>query len=652
MVTKSAPTVIKWQSNGKVSLHQSLHTISDLVFSHKTSKSAENDSPNVRRGNISLEPKHKKRSNDALPTRDQGRETKRRKTSKRDPARKPKDGSPRARRRRDNNALSRHSRLHTQPSPVRVPDPRSPGVHLQPEPRELTQEQLAAEVKFIYSRLWIVEANCIHIVAAQSKAFKEGEAVQVDWQALMASHRTLLHEHHDFLLASQDVSAPPALKRLAVKCSMPERMWKHGIYSFLELLRCRLPQSCQHMRTFIYFAYHMMAFLFERVPSFEDTWIESLGDLARYRMAIEDDDQRERDLWAGISHYWYRMAADRSPGVGRLYHHMAVLARRDPFHQIYYYCRSFTSKKLFPTARESILAVFRPVHNRSSASPPISRPNEFYVKMHAMIFFKQHLEDFDASQRTFLKLLPDHINRLGANWRELGAWLAISNIGALFEHGSNTAVLRGLFEHLAFRDKHAESTGSESVKSVPSRGSPTPASSADFGLSEHDRISRLAFDNALKMTVSVAELVLGWADDRNVRPHVHILLSFILVLSDIQLYGNQTQREYVLEILDGMPWKDIASFVTTLANSGEFGTQYETEDFLQPEPGDAYPLPEDYLLRGLIWTHKLFPDGWWRDGEIDPAEQLFERASTVRKTGERILNLAYRLAKVGLPRND
>jgi hypothetical protein len=39
----------------------------------------------------------------------------------------------------------------------------------------------------------------------------------------------------------------------------------------------------------------MMALL-EQVPSFVQTWIECLGDLARYRMAIEEVDFRDRDL--------------------------------------------------------------------------------------------------------------------------------------------------------------------------------------------------------------------------------------------------------------------------------------------------------------------------------------------------------------------
>ncbi|KAF2495427.1 hypothetical protein BU16DRAFT_461695, partial [Lophium mytilinum] len=75
------------------------------------------------------------------------------------------------------------------------------------------------------------------------------------WQALIALHRTLLHEHHDFFLASRHLLASPALRRLASKYSMPARMWKHGIHSFLKLLRRRMPESLDYMLAFLYLAY-------------------------------------------------------------------------------------------------------------------------------------------------------------------------------------------------------------------------------------------------------------------------------------------------------------------------------------------------------------------------------------------------------------
>ena len=70
--------------------------------------------------------------------------------------------------------------------------------------------------------------------------------------------------------------------------------------------------------------------VYETVPAFEDTWIECLGDLGRYRMAIENDDIQYREVWQNVARFWYCKAADKTPHNGRLYHHLAILARSDP----------------------------------------------------------------------------------------------------------------------------------------------------------------------------------------------------------------------------------------------------------------------------------------------------------------------------------
>lgn len=142
----------------------------------------------------------------------------------------------------------------------------------QPETRPISQEQLVAEVKGIYAGLVMVETKCIEVDSAQNAQGDSAAKLNNEqWQALIALHRTLLHEHHDFFLASQHPSANPALRRLASKYAMPARMWRHGIHSFLELLRHRLPASLEHMKTFINLAYSMMALLYETVPAFEVT---------------------------------------------------------------------------------------------------------------------------------------------------------------------------------------------------------------------------------------------------------------------------------------------------------------------------------------------------------------------------------------------
>ena len=88
------------------------------------------------------------------------------------------------------------------------------------------------------------------------------------------------------------------------------------------------------MISFIYLVYQMMSLLLETVPSFEDTWIECLGSLSRYCMAVEEEELRDRETWCNVAKYWYCKAADRMPNVGRLYHHLAILARPNAFQQV------------------------------------------------------------------------------------------------------------------------------------------------------------------------------------------------------------------------------------------------------------------------------------------------------------------------------
>ena len=50
----------------------------------------------------------------------------------------------------------------------------------------------------------------------------------------------------------------------------------------------------------------MMTLLHEIVLAFEDTWIDCLGDLARYRIATENEHAHNRDSWASVSPSWQK----------------------------------------------------------------------------------------------------------------------------------------------------------------------------------------------------------------------------------------------------------------------------------------------------------------------------------------------------------
>jgi protein SMG6 len=124
---------------------------------------------------------------------------------------------------------------------------------------------------------------------------------------------------------------------------------------------------------FIYDAYTFYTSLLEEqaLSGFKTAWIEALGDLARYRMAIashvdaaetaapakaalaaridddEDDgpqpakasigadvadswDVEDRETWRTTARDWYAMGITEKPGEGRLHHHLALLCRDVP----------------------------------------------------------------------------------------------------------------------------------------------------------------------------------------------------------------------------------------------------------------------------------------------------------------------------------
>ena len=265
-----------------------------------------------------------------------------------------------------------------------------PEMLLQPEIRPISHEQLVIEVKGIYAGLVMVEAKCIDIDERQSAAAQEKDSSKRaqlkndQWQSLIALHKQLLHEHHDFFLASQHPSASPALSRLATKYSMPARMWRHGIHAFLEVLRHRLPDSLEYMLAFIYIDYTMMALLYETVSPFEDTWIECLGDLGRYRVAIEDDELKNREVWSNVARFWYTKAAEKNPNVGRLYHHLAILARPCSLDQLSLYIKSLTFVSPFESARGSIMALFSPVLQGKDSNHRSSAFETGFIRVHGI----------------------------------------------------------------------------------------------------------------------------------------------------------------------------------------------------------------------------------------------------------------------------
>jgi len=175
--------------------------------------------------------------------------------------------------------------------------------------------------------------------------------------------------HHEFLDRVFDPLIPSTYQQLAVKYNIPSRLWQAGFHLILERLRhawvSGQPAALDLLTDLVYDAYKFYTDLFEDAAliTFRTAWIEALGDLARYRMAIaanivpdckpatsgpgriDGDDEPEpsgasigaevaeaweeedKETWRTTARDWYTMGITEKPGEGRLHHHLALLCR-------------------------------------------------------------------------------------------------------------------------------------------------------------------------------------------------------------------------------------------------------------------------------------------------------------------------------------
>ncbi|KAK5711099.1 hypothetical protein LTR17_018556 [Elasticomyces elasticus] len=523
-----------------------------------------------------------------------------------------------------------------------APKTQWPDLILQPDSSPVSEVQLTTEIKGIYAGLVIVEAKCIHLDAAQaSNCSTDLEMGQ--WQALIALHRTLLYEHHDFLMATQHPSATPALKALPTKCSMPARMWKHGIHTFLEVLRHRRPASEEYMLSFIYLASQMMALLYETAPIFLDTWIECLGDLARYRMAIEEEKESHAQ-WGGVAASWYIKASDRHPQIGRLYHHLAIL-ERPSLRKFACYGKSLTCVVPFPNARDSLHTLCVPIAEEAQPALSLGLLSEAsFCKLHALIFLgadQATLEQAYYSAISFLR------QPKAFRWRDCGVPLAVANISALLGHGSHTNPFRIAFDSMIqraiqrSRPSHSGSDGPPNIGPDPMHGKSD----------ETQRLLQVSKRLTLDSLHTAAQCLPGTASSKDSLAFFGVMFCFIHFLCRAKREAqHDPEVRAPLDIAfgpDEIDWVCVAGLLNHLAhlqavNLSVFESAHRG-GWLE-QAGTAKPLPEDFSIRGLVWAYFAFPPGWFDTDEDEDWKGIIETAKTHKTRADRVLYYGFRIA--------
>lgn len=216
----------------------------------------------------------------------------------------------------------------------------------------------------------------------------------------------LAEAHFQFLQMALDGRLPPSHQSMPQKYNTPSRLWQHGFHLLLERLRHAMPlvaskednlvstdNLLDYLIDFIQYAYIYYTALLEEhsMAVFRPVWLEQLGDLARYRMAVAglvnrlaaisvepghelsqgrvahlasaipaariDDNESAQDeasiggaalndwevddaaIWKTTAIDWYGKGLNETPGTGRLHHYLALLSKGDDLRTLYHFCR-------------------------------------------------------------------------------------------------------------------------------------------------------------------------------------------------------------------------------------------------------------------------------------------------------------------------
>ncbi|KAN0064555.1 hypothetical protein ACQY0O_002183 [Thecaphora frezii] len=383
-----------------------------------------------------------------------------------------------------------------------------------------TLQMHVQEIKQLYRRICLLETKLQQ--AHRSEADKQRDASPLDrqpcqqnlnheyWLKLAADHRELAELQSAFLEMTLRSDMPESVQELPRTYNLPTRLWQTAFHMMLERLRHSLPSAQQvrgagncgselldHLTEFIYFAYSFYTTLFEteKFRAFRRAWIESLGDLARYRMAVaglaaslslddgsgvrnrerrtshkdaesmriddEDDcaeslidgasigndalgdwDFVEKETWRQTARDWYARGLAETPNVGRLHHHLGILSRGDELRALYHLCRSLTAAHPFGSAKETILSLFDQEHQARRLQGDAS-VEDLFIYLHGTLVSRVQLDHFnEVFARLREKMGSEGVIGFQRPLSE-ATWMAMATINAagLLQYGADSSVV-------------------------------------------------------------------------------------------------------------------------------------------------------------------------------------------------------------------
>ncbi|KAF9533398.1 hypothetical protein CPB83DRAFT_472504 [Crepidotus variabilis] len=326
---------------------------------------------------------------------------------------------------------------------------------------------------------------------------KETDKEKEKWKKQIHDHKELAETIHNLLEMSLSPSVPASLRNIPQKYNIIVRLWTYGFHKLLEALRrasFTSPLALEHLQDFIYYAYTFYTGLLEEptLGGFKSGWLEALGDLARYRMAVckmvgegqqgrggltkeavsnaEDSTKKkrkkgssssgdaesnavprriddspspsigpaaarmmalepEKELWRTIARDWFALGLADQPGTGKLHHHLGLLAREGEGEELRGVYHFVKSMTTLHPFSTSRESIL-PLFSTSAEKKAEMDigPRELFVQLHGMLFTHIQMDDFDPTLARLMERLTLSSSSLSSNDLEERDWIMMAVI--------------------------------------------------------------------------------------------------------------------------------------------------------------------------------------------------------------------------------
>jgi hypothetical protein len=432
------------------------------------------------------------------------------------------------------------------------------------------------------------------LAAAHAKIDLYPQYEAVSWTEYIELHRTLLHEHHDLILALQHPNASKKVRQIPSKHHTPQRMWTSGMQPLLRLLRSWLKvqnieerqMTCGHTLKFVSLAYLLLSLLYETAPAFRNFWILYLGHLSRYRVCIETQNVDARDHWCSTARSWYSKLFDLDTSPRYIYYHLATVTYPEPIVQLVHLIQSLMSPGSTVTSQQHLASTIRRATFAPSALAPSLGTSNF-LRLHLLFLeasaenraavtqlenqgacaradeLNQSLEQIDQLAASFGQALIN-LQSLSRSWNE-GAYMAIINISSWFEYGADCNIFRQSTLWRTPRQRECD------LYPLRALGLLSPTSTSIhplFGFEQtttHEintglRVLHLNpfFQRCHKLTMRTSSVILRQTGGPFVTAHMHILAAFLVALAE---------TEDASHLIEMAPWLDLVEYLNNKIRS-------------------------------------------------------------------------------------